>query len=57
MRAALYMATLVATRRNSVIQTFYARLLASGKAKKVALAACMRKLLVGLNAVLRDQVP
>ena len=44
-RAALYMATLVATRHNSVIREFYARLLAAGKVKKVALTACMRKLL------------
>ncbi|WFQ78458.1 IS110 family transposase [Xenorhabdus sp. SF857] len=44
-RTALYMATLVATRFNPVIKTFYNRLLAAGKAKKVALVACMRKLL------------
>jgi transposase len=52
-RAALYMAALVATRRNPVIRTFYQRLLAAGKPKKVALTACMRKLLTILNAMLR----
>ena len=41
-RAALYMGTLAATRHNPVIKTFYTRLLAAGKAKKVALTACMR---------------
>jgi transposase len=53
-RAALYMAALVATRRNPVVKNCYQRLLASGKAKKVALVACMRKLLTILNAMLRD---
>lgn len=53
-RTSLYMATLVATRYNPVIRAFYARLLARGKAKKVALIAAMRKLLVILNAILRD---
>ena len=53
-RAALYMATLVATRHNPVIRAFYARLLARGKLKKVALVAAMRKLLTILNAMLRD---
>ena len=52
-RAALYMAALVASRHNPVISTFYQRLLAAGKAKKVALTACMRKLLVILNAMLK----
>ncbi len=52
-RAALYMAALVATRRNPVIREFYQRLLAAGKPKKVALTACMRKLLTILNAMLR----
>lgn len=56
-RAVLYMTTLVATRRNPVVQTFYARLLAAGKKPKVALTACMRKLLVMLNAILRHQLP
>jgi transposase len=54
-RAALYMAALVATRFNPVIKSFYQHLLAKGKVKKVALVACMRKLLVILNAVLRDR--
>ncbi len=53
-RRTLYMATLVATRSNPVIRTFYERLLASGKEKKVALTACMRKLLVILNAMIRS---
>jgi transposase len=56
-RAALYMAALVATRRNPVIRARYARLLAAGKPKKVALVACMRKLLTILNAMLRDRAP
>jgi transposase len=52
-RATLYMAALVAARRNPVIQAFYQRLIARGKAKKVALIACMRKLLTILNHMLR----
>jgi transposase len=52
-RAVLYMAALVATRRNPVIGAFYTRLLAAGKPKKVALVACMRKLLTILNAMAR----
>lgn len=52
-RSALYMATLTATRFNSVIKVFYGRLVAAGKPKKVALVACMRKLLTILNAMLR----
>jgi transposase len=51
------MATLVATRHNPVIREFYQRLLGKGKLKKVALVACMRKLLVILNAMLRDNKP
>jgi len=54
-RAALYMAALVASRHNPVIRAFYQRLLAAGKAKKVALTACMRKLLVILNAMLKHR--
>ena len=54
-RAALYMATLVATRHNPVIRALYARLLAAGKLKKVALTACMRKLLTLLNAMVKHQ--
>jgi transposase len=52
-RAVLYMCTLVATRRNPVLQAFYLRLRAAGKKPKIALTACMRKLLVILNAVVR----
>ena len=54
-RAALYMAALVATRHNTTIRTFYQRLLAAGKPKKLALTACMRKLLTILNAILKTQ--
>lgn len=54
-RSILYMATLTALRCNPVIKAFYQRLLAKGKRKKVALTACMRKLLVILNAMLRKQ--
>lgn len=56
-RATLYMAALVATRRNPVIHAFSQRLLAAGKAKKVALTACMRKLLTMLNAMLTHRTP
>jgi transposase len=56
-RAALYMGALVATRHNPVIGEFYERLLAAGKPKKVALVACMRKLLSILNAVLKHRTP
>jgi len=52
-RAVLYMGALVATRRNPVIRAFYRRLLAAGKPKKLALTACMRKLLTILNAMMR----
>jgi transposase len=53
-RAVLYMAALVATRCNPQIRTFYQRLLAAGKPRKLALVACMRKLLLICNAVLRS---
>lgn len=56
-RTALYMATLVATRANPVIRAFYQRLLQAGKAKKVALTACMHKLLTILHAILRSRTP
>ena len=56
-RAALYMSALVATRHNPVIKAFYHRLRAAGKAPKVALIACMRKLLTILNAMLKHQTP
>lgn len=52
-RKALYMAALVATRFNPVIKHFYKRLLGAGKPKKLALVACMRKLLTILNAMVR----
>ena len=54
-RAPLYMAALVATRFNPVIRSFYQRLCSAGKAKKVALTACMRKLLVILNSMLKHR--
>jgi len=53
-RRALYMAALVATRHNPHIKAFYARLRAAGKPGKVALVACMRKLLIYLNNLLRE---
>jgi transposase len=56
-RRALYMAALNASRFNPVIKSFYQRLLGRGKDKKVALTACMRKLLVILNSMVRDQEP
>ena len=54
-RAVLYMAALVATKRNAVIRAFYQRLLAAGKPKKLALVACMRKLLTILNTMARTR--
>lgn len=56
-RSVLYMAALSATRFNPVIRTFYKRLVLSGKEFKVALVACMRKLLTILNAMIRNQQP
>jgi transposase len=56
-RAALYMAALVGVRHNPVLRAFYDGLLARGKPKKVALTACMHKLLTILHAVLRDRTP
>lgn len=56
-RRSLYMAALVATRFNPVIARFYQRLLAAGKPKKLALVACMRKLLTILNAMVRSGKP
>lgn len=52
-RSVLYMATLSAIRHNPVIKEFYQRLLAKGKLKKVAITACMRKLLVILNTMIK----
>ena len=56
-RAALYMGALVASRFNPAIRDFYQRLLAAGKPKKLALTACMRKLLVILNSMLKHGSP
>ena len=56
-RSVLYMATLTGIRYNPVIKKHYQHLLSRGKEKKVAITACMRKLLVILNAMMRDQVP
>ena len=56
-RTTLYMATLCATRHNPAIREFYRRLVVAGKPKKVALTACMRKLLTVLAAVLRNRTP
>lgn len=52
-RAVLYMATLAATRHNPPVRAYYARLVAAGKPRKVALVACMRKLLTILNAMVK----
>ena len=57
LRAALYMATLAATRCNPTIRACYQRLLAAGKAQKVALTACMRKLLTICNAIIKSNAP
>lgn len=56
-RTSLYMATLTAVRFNPAIKTFYQRLCNAGKLKKVALIACMRKLLTVLNAMLKNNTP
>ena len=56
-RAVLYMGALVATKRNVIIRAFYQRLLATGKPKKLALVACMRKLLTILNTIIRTRQP
>lgn len=57
LRAVLYMSTLVATRFNPVIKSFYERLRANGKTTKVAIVACMRKLLTILNAMAKNNTP
>ena len=54
MRAARYMVALVATRRHPVIRTFYQRVCQAEKAKKLAVTACMRKLLTILNAMVKS---
>ena len=56
-RAVLYMATLTGTKWNPALRALYRRLKAAGKPSKVALVACMRKLLTILNAILRDRSP
>lgn len=56
-RSVLYMAVLSAKKHNPVIKEFYERLLKNGKPKKVAITACMRKMLVILNAMARDNEP
>lgn len=56
-RSALYMATLVATQHNAYIRAYYLHLLSRGKAKKTALVACMRKLIVILNSMLKSHQP
>jgi transposase len=56
-RRVLYMATLTATVHNPNIKAHYQRLIAAGKLPKVALVACMRKLLIMLNAMVRNQTP
>ena len=53
-RCVLYMATLVAVRFNPVIKAFYERLMKKGKLKKLALTACMHKLLIFLNAMMKQ---
>ena len=57
LRTALYMATLSATRHNPVLRDFYHRLCAAGKPKKVALTACLRKLVVILNSMVKHRRP
>lgn len=56
-RCALYMAALVGSRHNPVLRAFYQRLRSAGKPAKVALTACMRKLLIIVNTMLRDHRP
>jgi transposase len=56
-RASLYMGAVVAIRHNPIIKDFYERLLSRGKPKKLAITACVRKMLVILNAMVRDQKP
>ena len=53
-RCALYMATLAAVRHNPVLKEFYRRLITNGKPKKVALVACMRKFIIYINSILRQ---
>jgi transposase len=57
LRRLLYMAAVVASRFNPVIRAFYERLVAAGKSKKLALTACMRKLVTILNAMVKNNQP
>jgi transposase len=57
LRSALYMAVLSAKKSNPALKIFYERLVAAGKAKKVAIVACMRKLIIIMNAMMRDGQP
>lgn len=57
LRGVLYMSTVVAVRRNPPLRDFYQRLRGAGKPSKLALTACMRKLIVTLNAVIRHRTP
>jgi transposase len=56
-RKTLYMATLVATRHNFQIRSFYVQLCNRGKSKKLAIVACMRKLLIVMNAMIKNNQP
>ena len=56
-RCALYMAALSAVRRDPHLRAFYQRLREQGKAKKVALTACIRKLAITLNAMVKNRTP
>ena len=57
LRSVLYMAALTATRHNPVIKEFYERLCSNHKPFKVAITACMRKLLAIINVMVRDSTP
>ena len=57
MRSSLYMVAVVAMRRNPVLKIFYERLVESGKPKKLALVAVMRKLIIIANQILKSQRP
>ncbi len=54
MRCALYMATLSAVRHDRILKAFYTRLLAAGKKPLVAMTACMRKLIVLMNHLIKN---
>ena len=56
-RTALFLSAMVAIRHNPHIKRFYQRLVKAGKHKKVALIACIRKIVTALNAMLRDNTP